>query len=118
MIHLHGKKLTYYKGNYTSMVNVREEHKAAQIAAYKKWEVDVRLKEEFIAAFKDKGAKRAAQVQSKLKLLEQLKADPPQLPVEDKSLNFAFPEVGHIPQAVVEMQNVSFSYSAEKPLLQ
>jgi len=118
MIHLHNKKLAYYKGNYTNMVKVREELRAAQIAQYKKWEVDVRQIEEYVAAFKDKGEKRAKQVQSKLKILAQLKENQPSLPHEDKSLKFAFPEVGHVPQPVVTMQNVSFSYTPEKPLLQ
>jgi len=118
MIHLFDKKLTYYKGNYTAMEKIREEYAQTMRSKHQKWEVDVRQIREFVEEFKDKGAKRAAQVQCKLKILRQLEANEPKIPPDDKTLKFTFPEVGKIHQPVVVMENVTFSYSKEKPLLQ
>jgi len=118
MIHLHDKKLTYYKGNYTSMEKIREEYIQTQRRAHQRWEVDVRQIREFVEEFKDKGEKRVAQVQCKLKILKQLEANEPQIPPDDKTLKFSFPEIGKIHQPVIVMENVTFSYSKEKKLLQ
>merc|ERR1719412_2673320 len=101
------------------MEKIRAEHLAHQWKAYEAWQIDVRQIKEFITQFKDKGEKRQAQVQSKMKMLEKLEADPPPEPKDDKPLKFAFPEIGKIPQAVVKMEDVTFSYKKEgKPLLQ
>lgn len=118
MIHLHDKKLTYYKGNYTAMEKIREEYIQTQRRAHQKWEVDVRQIREFVEEFKDKGEKRVAQVQCKLKILRGLEASEPVIPPDDKTLKFTFPEVGKIHQPVIIMENVTFSYSKAKPLLQ
>jgi len=118
MIHLFDKKLTYYKGNYTAMEKIRDEYIQTMQRSHQKWEVDVRQIREFVDEFKDKGEKRAAQVQCKLKILRTLEANEPQIPPDDKTLKFTFPEIGKIHQPVIVMENVTFSYSKEKPLLQ
>jgi len=118
MIHLFDTKLTYYKGNYTAMEKIRAEYIQTMQRAHQKWEVDVRQIREFVEEFKDKGEKRVAQVQCKLKILRGLEANEPQIPPDDKTLKFSFPEIGKIHQPVIVMENVTFSYSKEKPLLQ
>jgi len=118
MIHLFDTKLTYYKGNYTAMEKIREEYAQTMRSRHQKWEVDVRQIREFVEEFKDKGAKRAAQVQCKLKILRGLEANEPKIPPDDKTLKFSFPEVGKIHQPVVVMENVTFSHRKDKTLLQ
>jgi len=121
-VHLYEQKLTYYKGNYNQMEKIRAEHRAAQLKTYEAWQIDVRNIKEFIREFKDKGEKRQAQVQSKMKILEKLEAEPPEPPKELKPMSFTFPEIGKIPQAVCRMEDVTFHYhklaAGEKPLLE
>lgn len=119
IVHLYRKKLTYYKGNYEQFVKTREEHLRAQMAEYNSQQVRIRELEEFIEKFGQKGEKRAAVVQDKMKLLDRIKADAVEEPKADKLFSFSFPCADNLEQHVVMMEDVKFSYDAkrEPPLL-
>ncbi|KAJ3331811.1 ATP-binding cassette sub- F member 3 [Blyttiomyces sp. JEL0837] len=117
ILHLHNGQLDYYKGNFSSYVTARAERRKNQLREY---EAQLQYRQH-LQAFVDRwryNANRAAQAQSKLKILEKL----PELvaPAKDdmeglgegeaKDLYFRFPEPEKISPPILQMSEVSFKY--------
>ncbi|MES1922704.1 hypothetical protein MHBO_004227, partial [Bonamia ostreae] len=120
VIHLdHERKaLDYYKGNHAAFEASRKEKKQALINAHRAQTVQIEALKEFVAKFKDKGEKRASQVQSKLKTLAKLEEELPLVRREERKLKFVFPTPALIETHLVLFTGVDFSYSAEiEPIL-
>eukprot|EP01083_Nonionella_stella_P113538 334754_1 len=111
-------RLDCYKGNYDQFEKSRDEEARAVQHAYDAQQHQIRQIEEFIEKFKDKGEKRAAQVQSKAKVLEKLKTELIEPPTERKTFRFKFPEPDEIDQAIVQLEDVKFGYKPEKLVLE
>ncbi|KAI9321176.1 P-loop containing nucleoside triphosphate hydrolase protein [Zopfochytrium polystomum] len=117
ILHLHDGQLDYYKGNFSSYVTARAEKRKNQ---WREYEAQLQYRQH-LQAFIDRwryNANRAAQAQSKLKILEKL----PELVVppndemdglgegEGKELYFRFPEPEKLSPPILQMDEVTFSY--------
>lgn len=114
ILHLHHETLDVYKGNYTQFLTTREE----KLKNYQKEYENQMQYREHLQAFIDKfryNAARAAQAQSKIKILEKLPVLKP-IPTEP-TIRFTFPVVEAIPSPAIRLNNCSFGYTPEKILL-
>ncbi|MCJ8731834.1 hypothetical protein PDJAM_G00203850 [Pangasius djambal] len=118
IIHLHQRKLKYYTGNYDQYVKTREELEENQMKRFN-WEQDqIAHMKNYIARFGHGSAKLARQAQSKEKTLQKMVASGlTERVVNDKTLSFYFPSCGKIPPPVIMVQNVSFRYSDNTPII-
>lgn len=118
IIHLTGKSLKYYTGNYEMFIKTRSELIENQMKQYN-WEQDqIAHMKNYIARFGHGSAKLARQAQSKEKTLAKMVAQGlTEKAVDDKMLNFYFPSCGTIPPPVIMVQNVSFRYNDETPYI-
>ncbi|XP_780119.1 ATP-binding cassette sub-family F member 2 [Strongylocentrotus purpuratus] len=118
ILHVHKQKLVSYGGNFDSYVKTRFEQEENQMKKYQ-WEQDqIAHMKNYIARFGHGSAKLARQAQSKEKTLQKMIAAGLTEKVEsDKTLSFEFPECGKVPPPVLMVQNVSFRYSDDKPLI-
>ncbi|KAI9090078.1 P-loop containing nucleoside triphosphate hydrolase protein [Phlyctochytrium arcticum] len=123
ILHLHDGVLDYYKGNFSIFVGTKAERRKNQIREY---EAQLAYRQH-LQAFIDRwryNAKRAAQAQSKIKLLEKLPPlDPP--PKDDmegiagagQDIYFSFPEPEKLSPPILRMDNVTFGYTKERTIL-
>jgi len=118
MIHLNKKRLKYYGGNYDAFIQTRLELLENQAKQYK-WEQDqIAHMKNYIARFGHGSAKLARQAQSKEKTLSKMVAKGLTDKVgTDKSVSFYFPSCGTIPPPVIMVQNVTFRYNDESPII-
>lgn len=110
IIHLNAKKLDYYKGDYDTFEKTRGERHKQQMRDYdaqKQYRDHLQV---FIDRFRY-NANRAAQVQSKIKIIDKLPVIyPPEAPEEVK-LNFSPAEEDIIGGTLLQIDNVTFQYS-------
>jgi len=118
IIHMSQKKLKYYGGNYDSFVQTRSELDENQKKKYL-WEQDqIASMKNYIARFGHGSAKLARQAQSKEKTLKKMvDAGLTEKVASDKCVEFYFPDCGKVPPPVIQVQNVSFKYADDKPLI-
>ncbi|XP_030631608.1 ATP-binding cassette sub-family F member 3 isoform X1 [Chanos chanos] len=114
IIHLHSQRLESYRGNYENFVKTKEDRLKNQQREY---EAQLQYREH-IQVFIDRfryNANRAAQVQSKLKLLEKL---PELKPVEKESeVILRFPDnFEKLSPPILQLDEVEFYYSPDHPL--
>lgn len=99
-----------YKVPYSKYVELRNERRQQQLAAYKNQQKQIGETKEFIERFRYKATK-ANQVQSRIKQLEKL--DIIEVDDEDNSaLNIRFPEAPRAGDLVVKANNVSKAYGS------
>jgi len=118
IINMNLKKLYYYTGNYDQYIQTRLELEENQMKKFN-WEQDqIAHMKNYIARFGHGSAKLARQAQSKQKTLNRMVESGLTSKVSaDKTLAFCFLECGEIPPPVVQVQNVSFRYKDEGPLI-
>ena len=104
---LWNKGLYLYNGGYTRYEQQRTERRAQLQAAYDNQQDRIRQLEAFINRFRYQATK-AKQVQSRIKELERI--DRIELPSEEKSIHFSFPQPKPSGRVVAELQNVAKSY--------
>ncbi|KAM9699179.1 LOW QUALITY PROTEIN: ATP-binding cassette sub-family F member 3 [Menidia menidia] len=114
IIHLHSQRLDSYRGDYENFVKTKEDRLKNQQREY---EAQLQYRQH-IQVFIDRfryNANRAAQVQSKLKLLEKL---PELKPLEKESeVTLRFPDsFEKLSPPILQLDEVSFHYSADRPL--
>src|SRR5690606_4325097 len=95
--------ITVYSGNYDFYDRERQIRREQLIAAAKRQEDMLAKEEEFIARFAAR-ASHAAQVQSRVKKLE--KIDRIEIPSEEKSIAFEWPESPRGGDEVVKLENL------------
>lgn len=113
IIHLHSKKLEYYKGNYDAFEQARYERLTLQ---QRKHDAQVKQKKH-IQAFIDRfryNAKRASLVQSRIKTLE--KMDVVEEVLNDPTLILQFPDPDPVSLPHLQFKDVSFGYTPENIL--
>lgn len=114
ILHLHSHRLDSYKGNYEIFVRAKGEKMRNQIKEYEAQQQLRQHTQEFIDRFRY-NAKRAALVQSKIKMLEKL---PVIKPVEKESpVVFRFPDPSVINGTLFQLDDVSFRYTSESPYI-
>ena len=105
---LTNKHLTVYTGNYSTFASEREKRRELQRAAHENQQKMIADTERFIKRFRYKNTK-AAQVQSRIKMLEKLEWI--KLPEADESeIYFRFPSAPRSGRVVVELKNVTKRY--------
>jgi ATP-binding cassette subfamily F protein 3 len=107
-------KIYDYRANYSGYITLREERLDSQIATYNNQQRQIRQIERFVERFRYKSTK-AAQVQSRIKMLE--KIDEMELDVFDESaINFRFPKAPHSGKIILEAKHLSKDYPQKKVL--
>ncbi|KAL0581212.1 hypothetical protein V5O48_000800 [Marasmius crinis-equi] len=114
IVHQHSGRLDYYKGNFTQFYATKSERDKNLRKEY-----DTQMEyRKHLQAFIDRwryNANRAAQAQSKIKILEKLPELHP--PEEEDTENFKFPETEKISPPLLQMSEVTFGYTPEKVIL-
>ncbi|MDX8381104.1 MAG: ATP-binding cassette domain-containing protein [Ghiorsea sp.] len=111
--HIEQEKITMYAGNYTAFELRRAEQLALQQSAFEKQQREVEHMQSFITRFKAKATK-AKQAQSRIKALERMEKIAPAH--VDSAFSFAFKPLDYLPNPLLQLQKVSFSYG-EAPIL-
>jgi ATP-binding cassette subfamily F protein 3 len=104
---LWNKGLHFYTGGYSRFEEQKTERRAQLQAAYNNQQDRVRQLEAFITRFRYQATK-AKQVQSRIKELERIEKI--EIPPEEKSIHFSFPQPKPSGRVVAEFQKVAKSY--------
>lgn len=106
-------KLTIYKGNYSYYQNLRMAELEQIQDQYKEQQKEIARIEDFIRRFRSKATK-AAQVQSRVKMLE--KMDIIEIPDNLRKVSLTFPEPPHSGSEVLRIRGLSRNYGPLKVL--
>jgi ATP-binding cassette subfamily F protein 3 len=104
---VHLRKLTDYIGNYSRYIEQRDAMLERLRTAKREQDEEVARVEMFISRFRYQATK-AAQVQSRIKMLE--KVVPIEVPPERKRIHFTFPKCAKSGRTVLELKHVRKSY--------
>jgi len=107
LLELWNKGVHFYTGGYTRYEQQKAERRAQLEAAYANQQDRVRQLEAFISRFRYQATK-AKQVQSRIKELERIEKI--ELPPEEKTIHFKFPQPKPSGRIVAEFKNVAKSY--------
>lgn len=115
IIHQHSERLDYYKGaNFESFYATREERRKTAQREYDNQMQQRAHLQAFIDKFRYNAAK-SSEAQSRIKKLEKMPVL--ETPESVYTVHFKFPEVEKLSPPIVQMSNVCFGYTADKPLL-
>ncbi|KAL2830655.1 P-loop containing nucleoside triphosphate hydrolase protein [Aspergillus pseudoustus] len=115
IIHQHSERLDYYKGaNFDSFYATKEERKKNAKREYEKQMAERAHLQAFIDKFRYNAAK-SSEAQSRIKKLERMPVLTP--PESDYVVHFKFPDVEKLSPPIVQMTDVCFGYTKDKPLL-
>jgi ATP-binding cassette subfamily F protein 3 len=101
------KKVWFYSGNYEKYLAQKAERKAQLEAAYKNQHDRVEALEAFINRFRATATK-AKQVQSRIKELEKIERI--EIPPDEQTIHFSFPQPKPSGRIVAEFKDVAKSY--------
>jgi len=101
------RSIHFYSGSYSRYLEQKAEKRAQMEAAYKNQQLKIRQLEAFINRFRYQATK-ARQVQSRLKELARMEKI--ELPPEEKTLHFMFPQAEPSGRIVAECYKASKSY--------
>ena len=104
---LWNRQLHFYTGNYERYFAQREERRSQLESAYKNQQDRIRQLEAFISRFRYQATK-AKQVQSRIKELERMERI--EVPPEEKTIHFSFPQPKASGRIVAEFKGVAKSY--------
>ncbi len=115
ILHLERKKLTLYKGTYSSFERQRAERIVLDAKHAKKQEAQRKHLEAFVERFRAKATK-ARQAQSRLKLLAKMQPVSALVNDEVRPIHFPKPERTLSPP-IIAADHVAIGYDPEKPVL-
>jgi len=107
IVEIWNKKVYFYSGNYEKYKQQKAERLAQLEAAYKNQRERIEQLETFINRFRYQATK-AKQVQSRIKELEKIERI--ELPPEEKTIHFSFPQPKASGRIVATFKDVSKSY--------
>lgn len=111
IIHLKQQKFVYYGGNYSAFVKTKQDLDVDQMKRYHKQQEEIAHIKSFIASC-GTYANKVSQGKSRQKILDKMEAAGLiEKVVEDKAINFNFPDCGELPLPVLHIDDVSFSYN-------
>jgi len=105
------RRVHFYPGNYDQYVKQKAERSDQLEAAYRHQQAKLQQLEAFINRFRYKASK-AKQVQSRIKEIERMEKI--ELPAEEKTIHFSFPQPRASGRMVVEFRNVAKSYAEKR----
>jgi ATP-binding cassette, subfamily F, member 3 len=107
------KRVTFYTGGYEKYRQQKGERLAQLEAAYKNQQDRIQQLEAFINRFRAQATK-AKQVQSRIKELERIERI--ELPPEEETIHFSFPQPKPSGRIVAQFKNVAKSYGSKTVL--
>ena len=107
IVEIWNKKLHFYAGNYDQYLAAKTARKEQLESAYKTQRERIEQLEVFINRFRYTATK-AKQVQSRIKELEKIERI--EIPEEEKTVHFSFPQPKPSGRSVAEFSNVAKSY--------
>src|SRR3954466_2496584 len=113
ILEIWNKTAHFYSGNYEKYLQQKGERKSQLEAAQRNQQERIQQLETFISRFRYQASK-AKQVQSRIKELE--KIDRIELPAEEQTIHFSFPQPKPSGRVVAEFQGVSKSYGTKSVL--
>ena len=105
------RRITFYTGNYEQFLKQKTERKEQLQAAYRNQRERIEQVEAFINRFRYQATK-AKQVQSRIKELERMERI--QIPPEEKTIHFSFPQPKASGRMVAEFKDVAKSYGENR----
>jgi ATP-binding cassette, subfamily F, member 3 len=105
------KKVQFYSGNYEKYLTEKQERRDTLVAAYKNQRDRIEQLEAFINRFRAQATK-AKQVQSRIKELEKIERI--EIPPDEKTIHFTFPQPKPSGRTVVECTDVAKSYGPKE----
>src|SRR5579862_7721169 len=109
-VELWNKRAYFYSGNYDKYLVQKAERKTQLEAAYKNQRERIEQLEAFINRFRYQATK-AKQVQSRIKELEKIERI--EVPPDEQTIHFSFPQPKPSGRIVAEFKDVSKSYGAK-----
>jgi ATP-binding cassette subfamily F protein 3 len=109
-VEIWNKHVQFYSGNYDSYLLQKAERRAQLEAAYRNQRERIEQLEAFINRFRAQATK-AKQVQSRIKELEKIERI--EIPPDEQTIHFSFPQPKPSGRIVAEFKNVSKSYGAK-----
>jgi len=106
-IEIYTGKVTLYNGNYSFYEKEKEERRGLIEKRYLNQQKYLTQQERFIERFRYK-AKKASQVQSRIKMLEKLELV--EMEDEESAIHFKFPPATHSGRKVIELKNITKWY--------
>ena len=113
IVEIWNKKVHFYTGGYEKYRQQKAERLSQLEAAYKNQQDKIQQLESFINRFRAQATK-AKQVQSRIKELEKIERI--ELPPEEKTIHFSFPQPKPSGRVVAEFKNVAKSYGEKRVL--
>jgi len=104
------KRVWFYSGNYEKYLTQKNERQTQLEAAYKNQRDRIEALEAFINRFRAQATK-AKQVQSRIKELEKIERI--EVPPQEQTIHFSFPQPKPSGRIVAEFKDVSKSYGAK-----
>jgi ATP-binding cassette, subfamily F, member 3 len=105
------KRVQFYSGNYEKYLQQKQERRDSLVAAYKNQRERIEQIEAFINRFRYQATK-AKQVQSRVKELEKIERI--EIPPEEKTIHFTFPQPKPSGRSVVECSGMAKSYGTKE----
>lgn len=113
ILEIWNKRAYFYSGNYEKYLQQKSERQSQMEAAQRNQMERIQQLESFINRFRAQATK-AKQVQSRIKELEKIERI--ELPPEEQTIHFSFPQPRPSGRIVAEFQNVSKSYGPKRVL--
>jgi ATP-binding cassette subfamily F protein 3 len=110
IVEIWNKGVHFYSGNYEKYLAQKNERKEQLEAAYRNQRERIEQLETFINRFRYQATK-AKQVQSRIKELEKIERI--EIPPDEKTIHFTFPQPKSSGRIVAEFDNVSKSYGTK-----
>jgi len=110
-VEIWNKRVQFYSGNYEKYLAQREERKTQLESAYRNQREKIEQLEAFINRFRYQATK-AKQVQSRVKELERMERI--EIPPEEKTIHFRFPQPKPSGRMVAEFKGVAKSYGSKE----
>jgi len=111
IIEIWNKGVHFYSGNYEKYLAQKQERRDSLVAAYKNQRERIEQLEAFINRFRYQATK-AKQVQSRIKELEKIERI--EIPAEEKTIHFSFPQPNPSGRTVVECESVGKCYGPKE----
>src|ERR1700731_2610361 len=111
IVEIWNKRLWFYTGNYDKFLAQKTQRNEQVQAAYRNQRERIEQLEVFINRFRYQATK-AKQVQSRIKELEKMERI--EIPPEEKTIHFSFPQPKPSGRIVAEFKNVAKSYGANE----
>jgi ATP-binding cassette subfamily F protein 3 len=113
IVEIWNKRIHFYPGNYEKYIEQKNEKREQLLAAHRNQQERIDQLEAFINQFRYKASK-AKQVQSRIKELERIERI--EIPAEEKTIYFKFPQPKPSGRIVAEFKNVNKSYGSKRVL--